>query len=63
MQIVWGKDGERPRIFMSSVARGRSMARTREIRRDEYRQLHGRDYPSPFDSGVGSDGTEGTEKN
>ena len=55
VRIVWGSEGERPRIFMSDAARGRSMARTIEIRREEYRQQHGRDYPSPFDSGVGTD--------
>ena len=55
VRVVWGSEGERPRIFMSEAARGRSMARTIEIRREEYRQKHGRDYPSPFDSDVGTD--------
>ena len=55
VRVVWGSEGERPRIFMSDAARGRSMARTIEIRREEYRQKHGRDYPSPFDSDVGTD--------
>jgi hypothetical protein len=31
VRIVWGKEGERPQIFMSNAARGRSMAQTREI--------------------------------
>jgi hypothetical protein len=62
VRIVWGSEGERPRMFISGAVRARSMARTREIRREEYRQQHGRDYPSPFDdyplpsdSGVNSD--------
>ena len=55
VRVVWGSEGERPRIFMTSAARGRCMERTMEIRREEYRQQHGRDYPSPFDSGVNSD--------
>ena len=55
VRVVWGSEGERPRIFMTSAARGRCMVRTIEIRREEYRQQHGRDYPSPFDSGVNSD--------
>ena len=50
VRVVWGSEGERPRIFMTSAARGRCMVRTMEIRREEYRQQHGRDYPSPFDS-------------
>ena len=55
IRVVWGSEGEAPRIFMTSAARGRYMKRTMEMRREEYRQKHGRDYPSPFDSGVGSD--------
>ena len=58
VRIVWGKEGERPRIFMSSAARERSIARTIEIRLQE----HGRDFRSPFDSGESSEGTEGTDK-
>jgi hypothetical protein len=58
IRIEWGPDGSRPRILFSSAARGRYIARTNDIRRQEYIEQHGRDYPSFFELGCESEGGE-----